>query len=87
MKLIKNMLLVAGVSAILVGCATNDQNAGTAGPIPEIGVGQGESPTYYGPPRRIGQLPMGPNGSIGAGNPFGGTSLGLGRAYGYPEPK
>jgi hypothetical protein len=75
MKMIKRILVLAGLAALLAGCATNDnQGAGAMGNDSETGYGSNSSNPNNTPP-------SGPNGSISRSNPFGvGAGSGLQRA-------
>ncbi len=56
MKTLKQVLAVASVALLLAGCATNHSNSGGMGNGSETGTTE---------------APMGPNGSVGPGNPLG----------------
>ncbi len=71
MKLNHRLLVFTAAVALLAGCATNDhQNSGAMGNDSETGYGSaGEAPVTP-----VHAAPMGPNGSVGPGNPFGAGS-------------
>lgn len=71
MKTMKCMFLVVGVTALLAGCATHDRDdmGGVGNYYNDVGSGAGSSTDPALPPSDT--LPLGPNGSIGRGNPLG----------------
>ena len=74
MKTMKRILLIAGAAALLAGCATRDRDdMGGVGNYNDVGYGAGTSAEPVLPPSET--LPMGPNTSVGQGNPLG---LGVG---------
>ena len=79
MKTIKCILTLAAAAALLTGCATNRSNTGAMGDDREVGT---VASSDYDEPGASSQLPMGPNSSVGPGNPFGlGPGSGLERAH------
>ena len=71
MKTMKHIILLAGAAALLAGCATRDRDdMGGVGNYNDISYGAGAS-TYTPPLPPSETLPMGPNGSVGQGNPLG----------------
>jgi hypothetical protein len=73
MKTMKRILMVVGAAALLAGCATRDQDdMGGVGNYNGVsygaGAGSSTEPTML-PPSDT--LPLGPNGSVGLGNPLG----------------
>lgn len=70
MKTMKRMFLVMGVAALLSGCATRDRDdMGGVGNYNDVGYGAGASTDTTPAPSQT--LPMGPNSSVGPGNPLG----------------
>lgn len=68
MRIMKYLLAVLASAALTAGCASDRTNAGGTGYSYNSAGGSGNS---YVAPVHPRQAPMGPNGSIGPGNPFG----------------
>ncbi|MDB6021814.1 MAG: hypothetical protein JWQ04_1671 [Pedosphaera sp.] len=75
MKIVKHLLILASAAALLAGCATDRHNTGAPGDYNETGYGNSSDDNAPLPSE---ELPEGPNGSVGRGNPLGvGGGVGL----------